>query len=323
MASVIDAHVHLFDVGFLPPAWHDATAWRWSSRTDPPRDPAIVRDRIESGLADPDTELLRAEMDRIGIDAAVCIALDWEVALGAQVVSVDAIHDFYRDVQSGKIGSLSGRFFGVVGLDPRRPGSLEQLERRIVDDGFKAYKLYPPCGYFPGDDVCLPFLEKCRELNVPVIIHSSPGGYPMRARFAHPYHINDVQAAFPDLTLVMAHAGHGGWEREARDIAARHPGTYLELSNWSHSIARDPDQAARSIIAMRDAVGPHRIIFGSDHFGGRRFSGRDELPNWIEFIRDLPKRATKLGSSMSHEEVDLILGENARRVYQLDLLADG
>lgn len=319
MPPIVDAHVHLFDYGFLPPGWHDATAWRWSARTFPPRDPSVVRDRIEEGLVDPDGSLLKAELDRVGLDAAVCIALDWEIALGPQAVPLEQVHEHYRQIQAGQRGSLMGRFFAVAGLDPRREGALELLHHLLTDGGFKGYKLYPPCGYHPYDDVCHPFLRLCRELGRPVVIHSAPSGYPMRTRFAHPYGVNDVQTAFPELTLVLAHAGHGGWGVEARAMAARHPNTYLELSNYNDDIDHDPDGTAQAILAMRDAVGAHRLIFGSDHFGGRRFSGRDGLPRWIDFIRELPKRAVRLGSSMSDEEVDLILGENARRVFKLDL----
>ena len=317
MAPIIDAHVHLFDHGYLPSAWHDATAWRWSARTHPARDPRLVRDKIMDGLVDPGAELLRAEMDRVGIASCVVIALDWGLALGEQDVSIEDVHESYRAIQAGDVGGLAGRFFSVVGIDPRRPNSLQMTEKLIVDHGFRGYKLYPPCGYHPYDEVCLPILAACRDLGVPVVVHCAPVGYPMRTRFAHPHGVNDVQTAFPDLALVLAHAGHGGWEREAQAMAARHPGTYLELSNWNQDIDVDADATAAAILAMRDAVGAHRILFGSDHFGGRRFSGRDELPRWIDFLQDLPNRAPRLGSSISKEEIDLILGLNAARVYSI------
>ncbi|GEL23149.1 hypothetical protein PSU4_21030 [Pseudonocardia sulfidoxydans NBRC 16205] len=317
MAPIIDAHVHLFDHGFLPSAWHDATAWRWATRTFPSRDPEIVRGKIMDGLVDPGGELLRAEMDRVGIDSSVVIGLDWGWALGEQDVPIEDVHEAYRAIQAGDVGGLAGRFFGVVGIDPRRPNALEMTEKLIVDHRFRGYKLYPPCGYHPYDEACQPLLELCQELGVPVIVHSAPVGYPMRTRFAHPHGVNDVQAEHPELVLVLAHAGHGGWEAEAKDMAVRHPGTYLELSNWNHDIDIDADATAHAVLAMRDAVGAHRILFGSDHFGGRRFSGGTNLPRWIDFFRDLPQRAPRLGSSISTEEIDLILGLNAARVYDI------
>jgi predicted TIM-barrel fold metal-dependent hydrolase len=316
---IIDAHVHLFDHGYIPPAWHDATAWRWSARTFPARDASGLRARIMDGLVDPNAELLGQDLDKLGIDAVVCIGLDWSVALGPQDVSLEDMHELYRSVQMGEVGSLKGRFFTIAGIDPRREGAVPLLDRFVLENQCKGLKLYPPCGYYPYDEACQPLLARCRELGVPVVVHSSPGGYPMRTRFAHPYGISDVQVAYPELTIVLAHAGHGGWVNEAKDVAARHPNTYLELSNWQHDLASDPDGVASRIIALRNAVGAHRIIFGSDNFGGRRFGGSTERSTWISFLQELPKRATQLGSSFSTEEVELILGQNAIRVYGLEV----
>ena len=271
------------------------------------------------GLVDPGAELLSQDLDKLGIDAVVCIGLDWSVALGPQDVSLEDMHELYRSVQTGEVGGLKGRFFTVAGIDPRRADAVRLLDHFVLENGCKGLKLYPPCGYYPYDEVCQPLLGRCRELGVPVVIHSSPGGYPMRTRFAHPHGISDVQATFPELTIVMAHAGQGGWVDEARDVAARHPNTYLELSNWQHDLASDPDGVALRIIDLRDAVGAHRIIFGSDNFGGKRFGGSTERSTWISFIQEMPKRATQLGSSFSAEEVELILGQNAIRVYDLEV----
>lgn len=316
---VIDAHIHLFDRGFLPSAWHDATAWRWSVRTFPPRDPALIRDRIEEGLADPDGALLAAEMDRVGMDAAVCLPLDWGLALGESEVGIDEIHDRYQALTTGSLGNLTGRFFSAIGVDPRRPGAYEMVSERLATGHFVAVKLYPPCGYYPYEEVCHPIYELCLQHGVPVIIHTATVGYPMRTRFAHPFAVNDVQSLFPDLQIILAHAGHGQWAGAARQVAARHPGTYLELSNWNEDFESNPEGSIRSILAMRDAVGAHRILFGSDHFGGTRFSGGTRLPGWIDFVRELPERAAVLGLDISAEEVGLILGENANRLFKLGL----
>ena len=43
------------------------------------------------------------------------------------------------------------------------------------------------------------------------------------------------------------------------------------------------------------------------------------LPGWIDFVRELPERAAVLGLDISAEEVGLILGENANRLFKLGL----
>jgi hypothetical protein len=54
------------------------------------------------------------------------------------------------------------------------------------------------------------------------------------------------------------------------------------------------------------------LLFGSDHFSGDRVRGVDGLKEWFDWFCDLPTRAKHYGVVFSHEEVDLILGENAR-----------
>jgi predicted TIM-barrel fold metal-dependent hydrolase len=312
---IVDAHVHLFGPGYVPERWHDCTAERWAHAVWPPRDATQIRRRIEGGLVDLDGSILMDELDRNGIAAAVCIGLDWGLGLGQEP-------QVPIETQLEHLGSLQevhgGRFFALSCVDPRRPGALELFERSVVEWKLKALKLYPPCGFYPYEEICFPFYRKAQALNVPVVFHTAMSAHPMRGRFAQPINIIDVQAAFPDLTFVLAHAGHPFWGEEAITVAARHPRTYLELSNWNERVAHDPDGLARFLLRMRDRVGAHRILFGSDHFGGRRFSGQDSIITpFLAYLRDLPPRARGLGLSISEEEVAMILGENAIRVYGL------
>jgi hypothetical protein len=65
-------------------------------------------------------------------------------------------------------------------------------------------------------------------------------------------------------------------------------------------------------------VGAHRILLGSDHFSGPRFSGdRSQLPRWVGFLRDLPRVGAQYGVRFSEEEMALILGGNAQRLVKL------
>ena len=84
MAVIIDAHVHVWGEGYLPRAFHEATARRWAYGAWPHRDPAAILPRIEPGLLDPDASLLMGDFDRAGIDAGVCIAVDFAYAMGEE-----------------------------------------------------------------------------------------------------------------------------------------------------------------------------------------------------------------------------------------------
>ncbi len=319
MSVVVDAHVHIFEWGYFPEAWHDASAFHWSESRMSRRDPAEIRPHVERGTVDPNGEILVKDMDRAGVDVGITLTLDWGVALGHMTTDIRDIHEHYAQLQSGAIGNLAGRFFAVAGVDPRRPGALELFEDAVTRMGMKGFKLYPPCGYFPYDDVCFPFYQRALDLNVPVVIHTAVVGWPLIGRFANPMGIGDVQVKYPDLTIVMAHSGHPIWLQEAILVASRHPRTYLELSNWNWNMKTDPEGTVRALADMRDGVGAHRILFGSDYISGPRFGGeKSDMPQWVQFIRELPERARSLGLSFSQEEIDLILGENARRVFNLE-----
>jgi predicted TIM-barrel fold metal-dependent hydrolase len=311
----IDAHVHCQSWGYYPPRWHEASALRWAHRTVPPRDPADVIGRIEEGLVDPDGTILMNELDEAGIDACVCLTLDWSVLLND-----------YRGAQPAEMmehyGELTqkhrGRFFAFAGADPRRPDAVHLLERAVKEWGLIGLKIYPSTGFAPNDPICWPMYEKCLELDIPVAIHTAVVGYPLIGHYANPLYVGDIQVRYPDLRISLAHAGHNIWAHEATMVASHHPHTYLELSMWAPDAKEDPGRVVRTFARMRDEVGPYRIMFGSDHIGGPRFSGeRGILIDWAAFVRSLPEIAPQYGCSFTQEEVDLIMGGNAMRLLNL------
>ena len=315
MSRVIDAHIHHFVEGCLPQLWYESVAAKWSSS----RYPAIERsaDDVESGLMDPGAEMLLKEMEEAEVDAAVCLALDWGVHLGAAAVPIAAMHRMYGQMQK----DLLGKFYAVGGVDPRRPDALEIARTALEEDQLHGIKLYPPSGFFPGDDVCKPIYDLCSSLGRPIVFHTALIGYPHDASYANPLGIIKVQREFPELTIVMAHSGHPSWGAEAIEVAAAHSNTYLELSNWNHELHSEADREhlTHTLAHMRNAVGSHRMLFGSDHLGGKRFSGgRSGMGRWRRFIADLADSPVFGKRPMTSQETDLILGGNATRVFGLD-----
>jgi predicted TIM-barrel fold metal-dependent hydrolase len=302
--------------GCLPRTWYDKIAQRWAESAWPARDATSLN--IEAGLMDPDGDLLLKELDRAGINIAIVQALDWSIEFGAAPMSPAAIHAHYGKLQRRHLGRV---FFGA-GIDPRRPDAVQLLEDAVGRHRLKALKLYPPAGYFVSDPVCHPLYKKCIELDIPVVVHTAFVGYPHVGRYAFPLWLNDVQLAFPDLRIVLAHSGYPFWSEEAIEVASHHPRSYLELSNWNMLLESDPERLLRVLTRMRNAMGAHRMLFASDHLGGPRFSGaRSKLPQWVRFFQELPRHARTTGAAFSDEEIALILGENARRVFRLEMTA--
>jgi predicted TIM-barrel fold metal-dependent hydrolase len=319
MAVVIDAHVHAFDRGFFPPGFTRATAVRWRHAVWPPRPAdALSPDAVEAGFVDPDGHLLVEDLDAAGIDAAVLMMLDHGVGFGEEApVARETILAYYAGLTARYPGRLS--FF--VGVDPRRPDAAAFV-RRAAALGARGLKLYPPDGYSCDDPAAVALCRLCADLGLAVMFHTAFVGWPFEGHKAHPAALTAVQKAVPDLVLFVGHAGYPFWGPEAAAVVAAHPTSYLEISQWQELADRDPAALVRTLAEFRDRVGAHRIVFGSDHCSGPRFSGtRSRLNAWVRFVATLPEKAARYGRRFTAEEVALILGGNMARILGLTAAA--
>ncbi|HTX01912.1 MAG TPA: amidohydrolase family protein [Acidimicrobiales bacterium] len=312
MAERIDAHVHVYDTGHWPARWFDFVAEKWAAAR-PGRSPGEIRGGIEAGLADPGATNLLAQMDELGLDRAVILGLDWELGMGQQApVPIEQVHETYAAITA----SSGGRILSFAGVDPRRPNATELLAG-LLERGSRGLKLYPPAGFHAYDEVAEPLLELCLEANVPVAIHTGGTIGVLRPRFGNPLDIQDVQARYPGLKIWIAHSGLSWWWEEALAVATNGVRIYLELSGWQEIVAHDEERFVRMLDTARRRVGVQRLLFGSDHFSGPKVRGIGSLRDWYDWFVDLPARAKRYGVVFSDDEVDLILGENARECLGL------
>jgi hypothetical protein len=88
--------------------------------------------------------------------------------------------------------------------------------------------------------------------------------------------------------------------------------------HWEDVAFQEEDVFIKQLGRARDRVGAHRLMFGSDHFSGPKFRGREQLVDWTEWFRRLPDAARKYAVTFTPEEIELILGGNAARCLGLD-----
>lgn len=307
----IDCHVHLFDMGFLPASWFDVLARSVADRKRRPQDAAAIRPGLEAGLVDPDGALMMADMDAAEVDACVCMALDFGVALGAASVPPEAVLEHYAEIER----RYPGRFFAFASIDPRRPQAAQVIRQAFRDLGLRGLKLYPPAGFDPAGSECMPLYQLCIEYGRPVLFHTGSSNFPMRLRYGNPVRLGDVQAAFPELEIVLGHAGYPFWWREAIAIARRNPNVYLELSQWQQSAMDEPMAVTAKFAEMSREVGTHRLLFGSDRQSGPRFSGdRSTLKSWVQWFEELPQRDP---AAFADADTAAILGGNAAALLRI------
>jgi len=189
-------------------------------------------------------------------------------------------------------------FFSV---DPLMDGEamIREIDERVQDGG-RGLKLHPSnCRFFPNDRRLWPAYRRCEEIGLPVINHAGIFGGDIQ--YAEPKHFAEVLAAFPQLTMVLAHMGRPYWE-QVFDLVEQYPNVCLDTSTaicGSPSYAAPPADEAVKLIRR---IGVDRVMFGTDWpwFD----PGRD-----LEFLRTL---------DLSEGERRAILGENAVRILKLE-----
>lgn len=283
--------------------------------TWPPRPKGAIRDRIEEGMMDPSGERVGQALDAASMDRAIWMGLDPWVFLARESPESGQGSGYEHLLrQATLVGAGNGRFVGVAGIDPRRPDAAELAAMAFDEFGMVGVKIYPPHGYFPQSQECTQLYDACAQRGGVVVVHSAATQYPLVTHFSNPLYLQEVQLAYPSLTIIVAHAGFPMWWREAAIVAGGHPSTFLEISHWDRLIDTDRDELLRILRYWRGAVGAHRILFGTDYYGGPRFSARSlAIDRWATFIAEC--------GVFGDDELALIMGDNAARI--IPALNDG
>jgi predicted TIM-barrel fold metal-dependent hydrolase len=313
---IVDAHVHVNgDPGWGSPTMRQGFGRIWPRLVGWTGDRATLDHSTASRSAaiDPTGERCVAEMDEAGIDASVMMPIDAGVRFDDVEWSIEAINEASAELARRH----PGRLYSFLGVDPRRRNALELFRRGILEWGMKGLKLYPPMGFYPSDECCRPLYEAAIDLGVPVLGHCGLGSPPLKSRFAHPLAFEDAAADYPELQLILAHAGMAhAWLDEAIMVAIYKPNVYLDPSTWQAWLTEE--EFVRTIAFIRDRVGIHRLLFASDRFGiGPAIPQRE----WVGQFRRLPEVGPRYGVEFTPGEIDLVLGGNAVKLMRLDELS--
>lgn len=306
---IIDGHCHLVDEG-----WHDMSFFIGMARvatapmgklTGVYPDPAELIKNLMPLLADPTGEKLVGNMDAAGVDRTCVFTHDTGRQAGKPAVPIAE--------QNRIVGEAAARFpdrlLAFFSIDPRREGALDLFRKGVEDWGMKGLKLHPTSGFFPHDEACYPFYEKCLEYGIPVLFHTGNQPLPMKARFTQPIHVDDVAADFPDLSIIMAHVGHLLWH-EALFVAIRKPNVYFDFSDWQATFNERPEEFYGMLRRIIDDLGPWRVFFGTD---GPYLNVLCPLDKWVNAIKE-PDLSSCPEVSFTDEEKRIIMGDAFARL---------
>jgi predicted TIM-barrel fold metal-dependent hydrolase len=168
---------------------------------------------------------------------------------------------------------------------------------------------------------------------VPVRVHTgSPGGYPIPftkwPENWNPYWVHDLAAEYPDVTIVYDHGGMQGGNQEhlvdeCIQVASNHDNVYLETGlYWTelyHKALLNPN------------VGAEKLIWGTDwgasqptytHIGAypQSYTLQVRKEGIVRHQVDIMGWSLKqlLRLNISQDDLNLILGGNALRIYKID-----
>ena len=173
----------------------------------------------------------------------------------------------------------------------------KQLEYDVKQLGAIGLKLYPSYQWFyPNDQALYPLYAKAAELGVPVAFHTGSSTFVgSRIKYAQPIHLDDVAVDFPELVILMAHAGRPFWYAEAEWLVKRHPNVYIDLAGL-------PPKRLLQYLPDLERIAP-KVLFGSDWP-----AIPSKLADNLAQLRDLP---------ISDGAKQRIMHDNAKRVLKL------
>jgi predicted TIM-barrel fold metal-dependent hydrolase len=180
-------------------------------------------------------------MDAVGVDRTLLIPFP-------------VVDDYRRehDLIAAAMRSHPDRFAGAACLNPFVPENefRDEVRRCRETHGFRALKFQPQYqGLNPLSDRSDFLFESALENGLVLVCHTGAGApFALPSLYIHP------ARRYPDLRIVLGHAGAGVYALEAIVAATVCPNIFIELSTLT----------PHSVLEVLDHVGPDRLMAGSD-----------------------------------------------------------
>ena len=248
-------------------------------------------------LASDDAGVL-ASLDAANISRALITGLDEASTGGTTFVTNESV--------AAIAARHPQRFIPFAGVDIMCGAeAVRALEFWVRERRFKGLSLRPFMIGLPADDRHYdPFYEKCVELGVPLSIHASANWTTCRpSDLGHPRHFDVVACDFPELKLILSHAGYP-WVLEACLLAWKHPNVYLELAAHRPKYFTAPGAGWEPLLRFGQTTIQDKVLYGTGAF----LLGRSAAELLAEF-RALPIKS---------DVMEKWLWRNAARLLGLD-----
>lgn len=201
-------------------------------------------------------------MDHCQIHRAVISVL----AFDKQMSNPDLapLHDYVE----AQIDQSQGRLAAFCTVQPFREDTFDTMTSLLEKPCFRGLKLHPNIQCFYADDQRLyPIYQWLEEHRYPVLFHTGGIGLNgIRDCYGAPERIDTIACDFPDLPIIMGHAGRIHYETTAM-ILRKHPHVYADIST---NFGRLAGQEWRQLFNLMETVKlwcgtTEKLLFGSDY----------------------------------------------------------
>lgn len=344
---VIDVQTHLVD----PARWsgaHAAALAGFLEMVDPSRWPSGVDPyAIDAGAWA--SLVFGASETAVALLTSTPGPADSNVLTNAQIASAREVVDRYAGSDRVLTHTIVHPNLGEAELD-----AMVGWSESCRPSGWKCYTLWgpptkasPSGGWFLDDEeVGFPFLERVRALGPRVVATHKGLGGPIpesSVAAASPRDVGPAAAAFPDIDFVVYHSGY---ERDPRGqegpyvAGARQSGVdrlvatvtenaigpggnvYAELGTTWFLMLRRPLEAAHVMGKLLRALGPERIVWGTDSIW---YGSPQPLIDAFRAFRIPESMQEQFGyPPLDAATKECVLSSNARRLYGIsDATLDG
>jgi predicted TIM-barrel fold metal-dependent hydrolase len=212
----------------------------------------------------------------------------------------------------------TGKFVGIGEGLPSRPHNVQQ--------GYKTYSQTERM------DELRKVMDVARKHDVPVRVHTgTPMGYPVSYTFWpenwHPNWTRDLASEYPDVSIIFDHGGMQGGRgehlvEECVQVAANHENVYLETGlYWTelyYKALSDPNVGAEKLIwgtdwgasiPIQTQIGQYPQTFAAQVSRHGIIQHQSDVMGWS--LKQLGRL------DISQDDMNLILGGNALRIYKI------
>jgi predicted TIM-barrel fold metal-dependent hydrolase len=308
---IVDAHRHVYTWDIISDNYWNELAeiaidfFRRNNLGEPTKEE--IKNNLMDAMMDPDGSKMIANMDDAGVDRAVILVTDWGYGIGEPHDSIDDINKFYGSLAQ----AYPDRVTAFAGVDPRRAGAVDILDRAVNDFGCRGLKYHSTSGFYPDGEESYKVLEKAEELEIPLLCHLGPISKPLKSKYARPIYLDAVVSDFPKLTVIGAHMGFCWWHELLNLITAKATVFYADFSGHQVIAKRNFSEFCHMLRTAFDEAGADKFLWGTDN---PILENVIPMKEWLKMVRDLPENAPD-GLVFTREEIDAVLGGNAERIF--------